>query len=53
MIVAYVAIGFFLIFAKNIHLLEPKYQTTLGIVILLYAGFRLFTLMRKKRQMED
>lgn len=49
MIMVYAMFGFFLIMNTNLQLLQPKYQTILGGVLILYSLFRLITFIRKNR----
>ena len=49
MIALYVIMSFFLIFAKDLQILNQPNQTILGIVLLIYAGFRIYKLWKPKK----
>lgn len=53
MIMVYAMFGFFLIMNTNLQLLQPKYQTILGGVLILYSLFRLVTFIRKNRSQNE
>ncbi|HNR21009.1 MAG TPA: hypothetical protein PKN75_06870 [Bacteroidia bacterium] len=53
MIMVYAMFGFFLIINTNLQLLQPKYQTILGGVLILYSLFRLVTFIRKNRSQNE
>lgn len=49
MIALYVIMSFFLIFVKDLHFLDPPNQTILGAVLFCYALFRLYKLIKQKK----
>ncbi|MBK7856013.1 MAG: hypothetical protein IPJ79_15035 [Bacteroidetes bacterium] len=53
MIMVYAMFGFFLIMNTNLQLLQPKYQTILGGVLILYSLFRLVTFIRKNSSQNE
>ncbi len=48
MIALYAIMSFFLIFVKDLQVLEPPNQTILGVILFCYALFRLYKLKQKK-----
>lgn len=49
MVALYVIMSFFLIFVKDLQILEPPNQTILGAVLFCYALFRLYKLIKPKK----
>lgn len=53
MIVVYTIMSFFLIFVRDLIILEPPNQTILGVILFCYALFRIYKLKQQRSESND